>query len=318
MSSTAITLKRQHHRTHPCKLKRKNELLDVLLSRNTTMSILIVTQNNSQALKDRVNGDNIRVVNDEELANLSDFKADLLISYDLPDTPEAYLKRLMHVKTTALVLLDKEEEKKLYPIETLLGRTLLQEYIEGFEPKVIAADKKEEKTFKPRDPRSDERPRKNSYKSNTRDSAKKEDTRAPRKSAYADSKDKRENSNYLGKDENGKAIFSAKSKERNHKYDGSRRENLDNTAGTSTKTKPEFAKSGAFDSKKSFASKPYDKEGSKDKKPYKSKPYDKDMKKPNKDGSRRDASYGKVNDSAPKNTGRKINIKSLKPQNDSE
>ncbi len=82
--------------------------------------------------------------------------------------------------TKALILLAETEHKKLYPIETLLKRALKQEQVEGFEVTKEVAQKSSEKTFKKKKPAS----------------------------------------KYLGKDENGKAIFSAKSGERNHRYDG--------------------------------------------------------------------------------------------------
>jgi superfamily II DNA/RNA helicase len=58
---------------------------------------------------------------------------DMLINYDLPEDPQIYLKRLELAKEYSLVLLDPEDHATLYPIETTLGRSLVQDAIKAFE-----------------------------------------------------------------------------------------------------------------------------------------------------------------------------------------
>jgi len=119
----------------------------------------------------------------------------------------------------------------------------MQENVSGFEPFSEDTKKQEEKTFK-------SKPFKKEYKktdNNTRrpktyakksysDDAKNrytKDENNSKKSNYNDSNSKESNykkdkwakkdkevSKYIGKDENGKAIFSNKTRERNHRYDG--------------------------------------------------------------------------------------------------
>jgi hypothetical protein len=148
MSSATVSVKRQNHRVHPCPAQRKPELLTLLLERNKESTILIVTANDPEPIQKAVSGDNVTVVSDAALADTHDLRCDLLISYDLPATAAAYMARLAHAKTHALILLDPKEQERLYPVETLLGRSLMQETISGFEPETAAASHQEKKTFK--------------------------------------------------------------------------------------------------------------------------------------------------------------------------
>ncbi len=98
------------------------------------------------------------------------------------DLPDSAESYLQRITHTdkAIILLAETEHKKLYPIETLLKRALKQEQVEGFETTKEVSQKSSQKSLKKKKPAS----------------------------------------KYLGKDKNGKAIFSAKSGERNHRYDG--------------------------------------------------------------------------------------------------
>ena len=58
---------------------------------------------------------------------------ELLISFDLPNKAIIYDARLVHTSSNAILLLSKNEQVLLYPIETLLGRVIKQEIIEGYE-----------------------------------------------------------------------------------------------------------------------------------------------------------------------------------------
>ena len=87
----------------------------------------------------------------------------------------------------------------------------------------------------------------------------------------------------MGKDENGKPIFSGKSGERNHRYDGTPKSD---------------------DEKRNSSKKPFNKSKSYgDKKPQKS--YD--------NSYRSKPSQGDAKESAPKRAPRKFGVKSLKP-----
>ncbi len=145
MSST-ITVKRHNHRIHPCDTERKAQLLEFLITQNADKSILIVTANDTDAVQSMVSGENISVVSDAALADDSALTAELVISYDLPAVAADYQTRLQRAKTHALTLLDANDQKLLYPIETLLGRTIMQELLEAFKPAgVIAAEKEAER-----------------------------------------------------------------------------------------------------------------------------------------------------------------------------
>jgi len=127
------SIKRHNHRIHPCAPERKAELLKHLLTCNETQSILVVTTHDPKEVQAVVDDKNIIVSDDAGLAEFPELKRDLLISYDLPATPEAYDARLSHATTHALILLDPKDQIHLYPIETALGRNLMQEVISGFE-----------------------------------------------------------------------------------------------------------------------------------------------------------------------------------------
>ena len=81
---------------------------------------------------------------------------DLVISYDIPESAIAYMTRLAQAKQFALALLDPAEQPRLYPIETLLGRTILQETLPEFAPEAPAAASKSFK--KPKGHKRPDRP----------------------------------------------------------------------------------------------------------------------------------------------------------------
>ncbi len=148
------SIKRHKHRIHPCLAERKAELLKHLLTCNDTSSILIVTSQNPEDIQKIVDDKDIIVTDDASLADFPELSRDMLISYDLPQKPEDYLVRISHATTHALILLDSTEQNSLYPIETLLGRTLMQEVIKGFEIEEIKPKRDE------RPKRDDKRPAK--------------------------------------------------------------------------------------------------------------------------------------------------------------
>ena len=227
------TLKRHNHKVHPCKDEKKEELLELLLNQNSDKKIIVVTSQKSELtskLKDVV------IVSDEELLANKELKCDMLISYDLPSKAISYISRIARANTYALLLVNPSEERVIHPIETLLGRTIMQEIVDGFsevrEEKQAQPSKKE---FKPRENnkefRSDKKPWEDKPKKSYRDDSKNDKKPwedKPKKSYRDDSKNdkkpwekkEKNESKYIGKDENGKAIFSGKTGDRNHHYDG--------------------------------------------------------------------------------------------------
>ncbi len=198
MSSDTISVKRHNHCVHPCDTKRKNELLNFLLKNNTDKSILIVTSDEIEELKNLAN-ENVTVLTDSELTKDNKLKCDMLISYDLPDTSIVYMVRLAHAIIYASILLDEGEHKKLYPIETLLERALKQEVIKGFEPDSLLQERAK--------------------------ASKEQASKARKNNERSGKHSQNSKSKYLGKDENGKAMFSGRSGERNHRYDGTPKHN---------------------------------------------------------------------------------------------
>ena len=160
-----LNIKHQKHRAHPVLKEKKLELLKQLLEINKDKNIIVVSAIKNDEL-DEINLNNVTVMDDKTLYNDKELKTQLIISYDLPEVALVYISRLSHSDNGALVLVDKDEENLIYPIETLLGRAIKQEVIAGFEIEVIE-EKKEfiKKEFKPRSdgkkpfkPRSDKKP----------------------------------------------------------------------------------------------------------------------------------------------------------------
>ena len=315
MSSSTPSVKRQNHRVHPCLPERKPELLNTLLRQNEKLNILVVAVDNPEAVACAATQDNVTVTSDIALAETPQLQCDLLISYDLPESAEAYMARLSHAKTHALILLDPKEQKSLYPIERLLGRTLVQEIIDGFDPEPVISPKEETKAFKPRD---GGRERKRDEKSG------RNDRRSPRKPGTSGSKEKnssdrwakkeREPSRYLGKDENGKPLFSGKTGERNHKYDGTPKDGSDKNAKKRSEGKSKFSqndkkrsdeKPRAYDAKK--------RDATKEKKPFNDAKGDKRDRKPYEGSSKKRAAQDDAKNATPKRAPRKFGLKTLKP-----
>lgn len=278
MSSSTVSVKRHNHRVHPCEPERKAELLEFLITRNAGLSILIVTANDPEILQASVKDEHVVVMSDTALTDAPELRCDLLISYDLPEKAIVYMARLARTKTYALILLDPKEQKQLYPIETLLGRNIMQEVLGGFEPRSDTPLVKEDRKVKERQPKQKYKPSREDKRDDRKYDEKttREDKRPPHKSVSKEktasdkrSKQKREPSRYIGKDENGKPIFSGKTGERNHRYDGTPKESREKAAYKGSGKKPEFSENGekkrtgkpnSFDARSS--------EQSKEKKPW--------------------------------------------------
>ena len=187
-----------------------------------------------QIIKDALQNRDIQVIEDRELIKDKALSCDFLISFDMPIKNIVYMARLAKAKERAVMLLDESEQAELYQIEMLLGRAIKQETIKGFEYvaaapkeevyhkkslskdqiKEVAKQRYEAKTQEPKEKKQDKKP-KREY----------DDKKSPSSDKWA--KKKKTPNKFLGKDENGKAIFSGKSGERNHRYDGTPRDKYD-------------------------------------------------------------------------------------------
>lgn len=142
------TIKRQNHRIHPCNASRKNELLSHLITQHSGKNILVITARNPEAIS-IPEARNITLLSDAALAQSPELTCDVLISYDLPEKAIVYMSRFARAREHALILLGAEDQKFLYGIETLLGRTIIQESISGFEPDFgIAVEQKKQRRSK--------------------------------------------------------------------------------------------------------------------------------------------------------------------------
>jgi hypothetical protein len=242
MALPPISIKRHNHRVYFCTSERKNELIDVLIASHSSMSIAIVTT--------------LALELPEHITVAAEITSafDLIIVYDLPQDSEAYINRLSFANQFVFMLLAPEEQNVLYPIETILGRTLVQERLEGFAQPIPAKEKP-----------------------NTERHAHDNRNQSDHKRSHSG----RKPSGFVKKDENGKPIFSKKSGERNHRYDGTPKSEDEKTTKKPFKPKGDKARyegKKAFDGpKKPFGSKPksdrYDKKGSAEgKRPYDGKP----------------------------------------------
>jgi len=132
MPANKITIKHNKHCIHPCPNDKKIELLKLLISQNENSKIIIVSVEENESLKE-LSSLHVEVMSDKELYKAKETTCDLLISYDLPTKAIVYISRLGSATKAAIILLDSTEQKQLYPIETLLGRVIRIEKIEGFE-----------------------------------------------------------------------------------------------------------------------------------------------------------------------------------------
>ncbi len=236
MSSASPTIKPNNHRVHPCPNDRKLALAHELVAQNLDEDIIVVTSGDPRIIQETLKG--TKVVDDKTLIKDKDLTCTLLISFDVPLKAVIYMARLSHTTNKAVLILNESEQKLLYPIETLLGRVIKQDIVSGFEYEVKekpkddgrgaprkmtksqiteeAKKRYEEKTQEPK-PKKDFKDKKPFDKNKSFDKSK-DDKWA---------KKKKEPNKYLGKDENGKAIFSGKSGERNHRYDGTPRDKWD-------------------------------------------------------------------------------------------
>lgn len=199
MSSQQITIKRYNHRLHPCKTKQKKEMLKYLVELYADKSIVVVSDANNTTIE--IDDKNMTLCDDDGLKAMSQRRWDVLISFDLPSVADNYLLRASYATQMALVIADPQEQEKLFLIETALGKNLTREKIEAF------TEKEEVKNIATPQNRDDKR----------WNMPNKSDDKKTGKSTHPK---KKFDSRYLGDDEKGKPMFSGKTNDRNHRYDG--------------------------------------------------------------------------------------------------
>ena len=144
MSSNTITIKPNNHRVYQCSNSKKAQLLNQLIEQNLKSNTVVVCSQNPHAIKELLQNKDIVVMDDKEFITSKDIECEVLISYDIPDKAIIYTARVSKATSKAFALVDKSEQKKLYPIEMLLGRAIKQEILSGFEYE----EKKEYDTMK--------------------------------------------------------------------------------------------------------------------------------------------------------------------------
>ena len=215
MAHSPVPFKRGNHRLLLCEASRKDALLAHLIETHSDKRIVVVTSGSAAAI---TVPESVTLLNDENVSENATASFDLLISYDLPETPQHYLERLALAEETALALLGETDGRNLLGIERLLGRAIPQERPEGFAPAEAAKPAQPPKRYKKPSARlnAEAAPKKAAVKpkgaeTGTNRKPKPAAARKPKASGV---------SRYIGKDENGKPMFSGKTGERNHRYDG--------------------------------------------------------------------------------------------------
>lgn len=242
MLTSSITIKPNNHRVYQCPNDKKIELLNDLIQKNSKLNIIVACSQGAQDISEKIQNKAVKVLDDSELITDKELKCDFLISYDLPEKAIVYMARVSKATQQAGVLLDASEQNSLYPIEMLLGRAIKQDVVEGFEYEVIKKEVVLQRGPKPMSKQDIKEVAKKRYEDSTqekkvyekpKDDFKKKDFKKSdfkkkdfKKSESDDkwAKTKKAPNKFLGKDENGKAQFSGKSGERNHRFDGTKRD----------------------------------------------------------------------------------------------
>lgn len=230
MPADTISIKPNNHRIYQCPNDKKLELLNQIIDQNKNEDILVVCSIEPDILKEKLQNQNIKVIEDRDLVKDKDLKCDFLISYDMPIKAIVYMARVSKALKKAVMLLDESEQKTLHSIEALLGRAIKQEIIEGFEYPQKESKNSDEFARKKLSKDEIREVAKKRYESSTQEKPKfdkpKRDFKSDDKKVDKWAKKKKAPNKFLGKDENGKAKFSGKSGERNHRHDGTPREKL--------------------------------------------------------------------------------------------
>ncbi|QSZ41989.1 hypothetical protein GJV85_07660 [Sulfurimonas aquatica] len=221
MSSNQIAIKPNNHRVYQCPNDKKMDLLNDIIAQDKKLDILVVTSGNAQDIIDKLDNKEIKVMEDKDLVKDKELSCQYLISYDLPIKAIVYMARISKATQQANILLDQSEQRDLHQIEMLLGRAIKQEVVEGYEYPVV------EKVERPHVKKLSKEEITEIAKKRHEDATVEKKPKSDKPKREGDdkwAKKKKDPNKFLGKDENGKAIFSGKSGERNHGYDGKPKE----------------------------------------------------------------------------------------------
>ena len=236
MSSNNLTIKPNNHRVYQCPFEKKTELLNLLITKNEGKSIVVVTAKDAKIIEDGLENKEIQVIEDKDLIKDKELRADIIIGFEMPIKNIVYMARAAKATENSFMLLDESEQKDLHFIEMLLGRAIKQESVAGFNYPVVEQDEKPKAKKLSKDEIKEVAKKRYEKSTNSFDKPKKDfakDTKRSERPKDAKSKDdkwvkkKKAPNKFLGKDENGKALFSGKSGERNHRYDGTPRDKWD-------------------------------------------------------------------------------------------
>ena len=235
MSQNSITIKPSNNTIYQCPISKKIALINKLVEENSKLDIVVACSADVAALRESIASKTIRVIEDRDLVKDKELKCDFLISYDMPIKAIVFMARVSKAVKKAVMLLDESEQKGVHLIEMLYGRAIKQIALEGF---MYEVEVKEEKVYEGKKPLTKEqiseiakkrhedatveKPKKNFDKPKRSFDKPKDDKWAKKKKAP---------NQFLGKDDNGKAIFSGKSGDRNHRYDGTPRDDRPQKVG---------------------------------------------------------------------------------------
>ncbi len=225
MPADTISIKPNNHRIYQCPNDKKIELLNKIIQENKNEDILVVCSSEPENLKEKLQNQEIKIMEDRELVKDKNVQCDFLISYDMPIKAIVYMARVSKALKKSVMLLDESEQKTLHSIETLLGRAIKQEILEDFAYPV--KEKSAEPLRKKLSKDTIKEVAKKRYESSTQEKPKLDKRKHDFKKDDKWAKKKKSPNKFLGKDENGKAIFSGKSGERNHRHDGTPRDKYD-------------------------------------------------------------------------------------------
>jgi superfamily II DNA/RNA helicase len=225
LSLNNISIKPNNHRIYQCPSEKKLDLLNKLILDNAGSEIVVVSSKDPQNIKDNLENKEIKVVEDRELVKDKELQCEIIIGFDIPIKDIVYIARAQKATVKSFMLLDESEQKNLHAIEALLGRAIKQEKVEDFNYVVIQKDT----TLPARKSLSKDEIKevaKKRYEASTQEKPKR-DFRKDKPSDGKWDKKKKAPNKFLGKDENGKALFSGKSGERNHRHDGTSKDIYD-------------------------------------------------------------------------------------------
>jgi len=141
LSSANITIKPNNHRIYQCPTEKKTALLNKIIQENAGEDIIVVCSRDAQKIKEGLDNQDIRVLEDKDFVQNKELQCAFLISYDMPIKDIVYMARVAKATQKAVMLLDESEQKELHAIESLLGRAVKQESIEGFAYDVVEKPK---------------------------------------------------------------------------------------------------------------------------------------------------------------------------------